>query len=125
MNILVYTSRGGKPRSLHLRHWWQGLLLSTCIVAFLAGLVGAGFWLGAQRPPEAYVLAWQDDIRSQREALEEIRHQAGADINALSARIGQLQGHVTRIDALGSRLVKMADIDSGEFDAKALGLYRL
>lgn len=116
MNIVIYTSRGGKPRSLHVRHWWQGVLLSAAVVTSLVGLVSAGFYWGSQRPPEEYVVAWQNEINAQQKALETVRSRATADINALSARIGQLQSHVTRLDALGSRLVTMADIDSEEFD---------
>jgi murein DD-endopeptidase MepM/ murein hydrolase activator NlpD len=37
-------------------------------------------------------------------------------IDALAARMGQVNAHVLRIDALGKRLTEMANIDSREFD---------
>ena len=45
-----------------------------------------------------------------------VLHKAAADIDALSSRIGLLQAHVMRLDALGRKLVHMARIDRGEFD---------
>ncbi len=124
MNIVVYTNRGGKPRSLHLGGAWQaGLMLGTAALA-LAGMVWLGYWLGQQRAPDAYVLQWQQQLDSQQQQLDSLREQAESDLNALAGRLGRLQGHITRVDALGSRLLAMADIDSKEFNftrAPAIG----
>jgi len=37
-------------------------------------------------------------------------------VTALAVRLGQLQAHVIRMEALGQRLTKMANLDKGEFD---------
>ncbi|MEZ5458725.1 MAG: M23 family metallopeptidase [Steroidobacteraceae bacterium] len=45
-------------------------------------------------------------------------------VDALAARVGQVNAHVLRLDALGKRLTQMANLDSREFDfdsAPALG----
>jgi murein DD-endopeptidase MepM/ murein hydrolase activator NlpD len=48
--------------------------------------------------------------------IRELRKQAQADINALTLRIGQLQGQMLRLNALGERLVSQGDLDAAEFD---------
>ena len=116
MNIVVYTNRGGKPRSLHISGALQaGLVLGACLF-LVGGLALGGYWAGAQSTPEDYVVEWREQIDKQRSQLDTLRGQAESDLNALAGRLGRLQGHVTRVDALGSRLLAMADIDSKEFN---------
>jgi murein DD-endopeptidase MepM/ murein hydrolase activator NlpD len=38
------------------------------------------------------------------------------NVDALALRLGQMNAHVVRLDALGSRLTQMADLKDGEFD---------
>ena len=124
MNIVVYTNRGGKPHSLHIGGALQAGILLGAILFLVGGLVLSGYIAGAQRSPEAYVVEWTEQVDQQRLRLDELRAQADSDLNALAGRLGRLQGHITRIDALGSRLLAMADIDSKEFNfthAPAMG----
>lgn len=116
MNIVVYTNRGGKPRSLHIGGALQASLLLSVALLLVGGLVLSGYFAGAQRSPEAYVVEWREQVNQQRVQLDELRGQAESDLNALAGRLGRLQGHITRVDALGSRLLAMADIDSNEFN---------
>jgi len=37
-------------------------------------------------------------------------------VDAMAMRMGEVNAHVIRLDALGKRLTEMADIDSHEFD---------
>jgi murein DD-endopeptidase MepM/ murein hydrolase activator NlpD len=48
--------------------------------------------------------------------MADTERQAEENIDALTARIGQLNAHILRLDALGRRLVTMADLDDGEFN---------
>lgn len=52
----------------------------------------------------------------QRQTIDETRRSASENMDALAMRLGRLQSHVIRLDALGDRLTKMADLDKGEFD---------
>ena len=93
-------------------------------VLLMIGVVGlvisASAWLGYNLNPhqdkQALIDEWQANVRSQQVQLSHIREEADADIDALSSRIGLLQAHVMRLDALGRKLVKMASIDTKEFD---------
>lgn len=62
------------------------------------------------------VQAWEEKISIQKQELADTKANAQDHINALSLRLGQLQAHVIRIDALGDRLASMAKLDKGEFD---------
>ena len=62
------------------------------------------------------VSEWQERIHQQQVQLKYLRQEAEADVDALSSRLGLLQAHVMRLDALGQKLIDMANIDKGEFD---------
>lgn len=116
MNIVVYTNRGAKPRSFNLGGPLQLCLALVGVVALTAVLLAGGYAVGVKQAPSQVVAQWEQQLTGQQHALEAVRAQAEADLNALAARLGGMQAHITRMDALGSRLVAMADIDEQEFN---------
>jgi murein DD-endopeptidase MepM/ murein hydrolase activator NlpD len=81
----------------------------------VTGSVYVGYTLNPGQDNQALIDEWQTDVHHQQVQLEYIREEADADIDALSSRIGLLQAHVMRLDALGRKLVKMASIYKSEF----------
>ena len=80
---------------------------------------GAAYWgyrLNPYQDNQALVTRWQQQIHQQKVQLQYLRQEAEADVDALSSRLGLLQAHVMRLDALGQKLILMANIDKGEFD---------
>ena len=61
----------------------------------------------------------QEQIRQQQVEVEHAIEEAEQNVNALALRIGEMQAHVIRLDALGGRLVDMAELDPEEFDFNA------
>ncbi len=59
---------------------------------------------------------WQANLEQQQKELARLQQAAQDGANAMARRLGQLQAQVIRLEALGQRLVKMAHLDSGEFD---------
>jgi murein DD-endopeptidase MepM/ murein hydrolase activator NlpD len=82
----------------------------------VTGSVYVGYTLNPSQDNLALIDEWQSDVHRHQLQLNHIREEADADIDALSSRIGLLQAHVMRLDALGRKLVKMARIDKSEFD---------
>lgn len=82
----------------------------------VTGSVYLGYTLNPDQDNQALIDEWQTDVHRQQVQLKHIREEADANIDALSSRIGLLQAHVMRLDALGRKLVKMARIDKSEFD---------
>lgn len=96
-------------------------LMSLVIALSIGVLVGAGYWIGtrveraAGVSPEV-VAAWKKELAGQRNAVVAARQQAQSYVDALALRTGQLQAQMMRLNALGQRLTKMANLDNGEFD---------
>jgi murein DD-endopeptidase MepM/ murein hydrolase activator NlpD len=59
---------------------------------------------------------WSQEIEVQQEMLNQVQDNASKNLDALAARLSKLQAHVMRLDALGSRLANMADLNEIEFD---------
>ena len=58
----------------------------------------------------------QQAIQQQQSELTEVRAKAEQDLNALAAKLGQLQAHANRLNALGERLTEIGKLNDGEFD---------
>lgn len=82
----------------------------------MSGAVYLGYTLNPDQDNQVLINEWQADVHRQQVQLKHIREEADADIDALASRIGLLQAHVMRLDALGRKLVNMASIDKTEFD---------
>lgn len=126
MNIILF-HKGGRTLQLDLAHWPMALAALFCVLLLLAGAGAAGYFtavkLGATDPHEQ-IQAMRAELAAQEAEVEKLRRSASEDINALAVRLAQAQAQIMRLDALGERLVKMADLDAGEFDfgaAPALG----
>lgn len=118
--IIVDSSRGrtyalgGGPNPL-LRLW---LPLCGGLLLFSTLLFQAGWWLrtATAGPMVEIVDVRADEIAAQRAQLAEVRTQLRDQSAALHRRIAQLQAHVIRLDAAGSRMTQLAELDAGEFD---------
>jgi murein DD-endopeptidase MepM/ murein hydrolase activator NlpD len=92
------------------------LLTGGILGLVISGSMLLGYSLNPSQDNQILIDEWQADVHNQQVQLTHIREEAEADIDALSSRIGMLQAHVMRLDALGRKLVNMASIDTKEFD---------
>ncbi|MES9869873.1 MAG: peptidoglycan DD-metalloendopeptidase family protein [Sedimenticola sp.] len=99
------------------------LLLGMGVV--LSGVIGGSLWAGyelglqAQQPQGESERANQilhDMIREQQISLDETRATSREHFDALALRLGEMQSHVLRLDALGERLAALGKLDPDEFD---------
>ena len=114
MKFVVLRQRAAQVWSVDLPGRWVvgigSLVLCTLLgMAFLAGFTAAG-----RAPSESSLLAGLGS--TEHTDLDELRSRLQERIDAMSARVGQLNAHVIRLDALGKRLAEMANVDSREFD---------
>lgn len=128
---IILISRSGVSRTLRCaagcRAWF---VLGTPIALATFVLLGAGFWVGgvAARHTASHSVAADPDsaqavldalraqVAGQQQEIEQARRAAGANVDALSRKIAQLQADVMRLDAVGRRMVEVAHIDAAEFD---------
>ena len=83
------------------------ILLSTGLVLGLGASVGAGVVQNARL--QAKVDQQQIELAAARDASQR-------EINALAARLGELQTQANRLNALGERLTRAGQLEDGEFD---------
>ena len=120
---LILLSKG-RGHLGHLRLTSRRVWLALTVIALL-GSAGA-FYGGYQAAthfgtvnPANQVAAWRADLAEQEAVLEATRRDARHNLDALALRLGQMNAHVVRLDALGQRLTQMADLEDGEFDFAA------
>ncbi len=114
MNI-IFLKNGKKAKTISLHEPKHLAVLTTIALFTIAALLTIGYKLGGHNTPKSYVAAWQEEIDIQKTELNQLNDYSNAHIDSLTSRVGQLQGHVTRMDALSTKLVKMADLDPTEF----------
>jgi len=94
-----------------------GLLL---MVALVAG--GAGYQLAISQAEEQSALDaeqkadWQQKLQQQQAEVARIRETVQQQIDTMVLRIGQLQGRLLRLDALGQRFIESGLVSGEEFN---------
>lgn len=116
MNILIYQNNGAKPRNININPLFVGIGTVVLGAALVVGGAFLGYRYGDANSPMEMVNKWSSTLAEQDQKLNHLREDASANVNALAARIGKLQAHVTRVDAFGARLLDMAKLDKREFD---------
>jgi len=104
----------------------KGALARAAVVAFTtaavaAGAAGAGFWYGRSSTPEpavqaATVAELKTMFQQERKNLDRVEQESVGQLDAVAGRVGEMQAEILRLNALGERLVEMADLDAEEFD---------
>jgi murein DD-endopeptidase MepM/ murein hydrolase activator NlpD len=90
----------------------------------VAGMAAGGIWYGYQLGLEAAQAAWREEaamridahLQEQMSNIEENRKRTNENLDALAMRLGEIQSHMLRVNALGERLVEMEKLDLSEFD---------
>jgi murein DD-endopeptidase MepM/ murein hydrolase activator NlpD len=121
MDILVLSGSRRKCRRITIGPAGLAIAGAWLLVLF-AGVFYGGFQAAESRTTDvvASIRAqtdsmWRQEIENQRKVLQQARTAAEASLNAMAARLTVLHGYVTRLDALGSRLAAMAELDDIEF----------
>jgi murein DD-endopeptidase MepM/ murein hydrolase activator NlpD len=119
MNVIFLSKREGKARQLNLAH----PLTLSLIGGFVLVVLGSAFMLGVQLGHDGQGRVMSGDalqrvgaLAQERAQISELKQQLQLRIDAMAMRLGEVNAHVLRLDALGKRLTEMADIDSREFN---------
>ncbi len=118
MNIIFVGKFRGRPLRCQLDGHRQLIACITIISLFACLLVSGGYWYGNTHAAVNQLAELEHDISRQKILIREARQSAESELDALAARLGKMQANVIRLNALGQRLVKVAKLDSKEFDFK-------
>ncbi|MBW4935641.1 M23 family metallopeptidase [Marinobacter sp. F4206] len=121
MNIILVGKHHGKSRVVAL----NGAVAVGLIFLVLA-LLGSAGWAGYQvaiskvestKPtPSGLVAHWQARLNEQKSELAAVEQEVQQQIDALTLRLGEMQGRLLRLDALGQRFVESGLVASEEFN---------
>jgi murein DD-endopeptidase MepM/ murein hydrolase activator NlpD len=119
MNILLVSKRLGGSGCLSLDRGKIMAIAAVVLLALPALALYGGYQLGREDAPVdplALADAVNAELDRQRAEIDDAKRVADENLNALTLRLGKMQAHVIRLDALGQRLTRTAGLDSGEFD---------
>lgn len=115
MHLIIYSHRRGDARQIRLNSVVPAALcLSVLALVFLAGRMMSGNTNDALTADA--VEQMRAEVEAQQAKISDLDAEARANLDALAVRMGQLNAHVVRLDALGRRLVSMADLEETEFN---------
>lgn len=129
---VVLSSRSGRTRRfnverLHVAGFFSAIiavLVSAIVLSYQVGHDEGSDQIDAkvfaiQVEPAPLLAEFERVLAEQEASIDTLSVQSENELRALSQRVGQLQAHVMRIDALGQRVASMADLKDGEFDFSA------
>src|ERR1700733_6691180 len=119
MNVIFVGRKSGRVKQFDLRHPVFMSLGALLIVGVLGTAFSIGVGLGARHGsgnPIDQLGNWSAELLHQKAQLEDSKRVLQEKVNALAMRVGQMNANVIRLDALGKRLTRMANLDDGEFD---------
>ena len=115
MNLIFFSRRLGKARHVNLSHPVTVTLLGLAGLALLAGVFSLGVTAGV-KGASLGVLGESVGLAQERSDLARLRTRLQEGIDGLALKMGMLNAHMVRLNALGKRLAQMANLSSREFD---------
>ena len=96
-----------------------GILFAIFVVG---GFYAGGKFVGKQAEVSYSALRaeaddqWHHELEKQRHQIVLAKENAEKNLDVLSARLSVMQGHLLRLDALGARLINLANMSDQEFN---------
>jgi murein DD-endopeptidase MepM/ murein hydrolase activator NlpD len=119
MNVIFLSRREGRARGVNLAHPLALSLIAGLTLAILGSAFALGLQFGRgadQRGVLSDTLSFGSLLAEQKREITDLKQQLQLRVDAMAMRLGAVNAHVIRLDALGKRLTEMADIDSHEFN---------
>ncbi len=117
MNVIIVSRFMRSPKKLSFSDPKVAASAATAMVLLFAIAFGTGFASrGANGAAAAEVARLKQDLSLQQSQLQSAREDAQREINAVAARVGELQAQANRLNALGERLTHDSKLSDGEFN---------
>lgn len=116
MNFQIVSGRTGRTWRLDLAQPRMALFACGSALLVAGAIFVAGLQLGRFVTGPMNQRQFAQALDQQRLDLRAARGQLQGKVDALATRVGTMNAHLIRLDALGRRLTDLADLDRGEFD---------
>ncbi len=119
MKLIYLSRRDSRLRQIDFQQRGTLLVAATALCGVVAAVFFAGIQAGQHlrgTAADTHLAHLQAELAEQSSALDTLRAHTSDTMDALAMRIGQMNARVIRLDALGHRLTRMADLEDGEFD---------
>ena len=119
MNIIVFSGRqgGGRSRYFDLAHPVTLAVFALVVLGALGTAFAIGMQLGAHGGgASGDSKTWSRVLAEQKSEIAEMRARVQERVDAIAGRLGQLDAHIIRIDALGKRITTIANVDRRQFN---------
>ena len=115
MNLIFFSNSRGRAHHLNLAHPVTLTLLGILGLGVLAGAFMGGLKVGV-RGASVGTLGDPALVAAERAELAAMKVRLQERIDGLAVRMGVLNAHLVRLNALGKRLTQMANLNNREFD---------
>ncbi len=117
MNVIIAAKFLRSPKKLAFDDPKVAGIALGAIALVLSAAFGMGFLArGANGAALAQIAELQAEMAVQKVALDQARDDAQREVNAIAARVGELQAQANRLNALGDRLTRVGKLKDGEFN---------
>lgn len=119
MNVIFVGRKTGRIKQVELRHPLVLAAALSLVVLVVGGAFSVGVGLGVRHRgpnPIDQLGGWSAELVRQEAQIDEVRHVLQEKVNVLAMHVGQMNANVIRLNALGKRLTRMANLKDGEFD---------
>jgi murein DD-endopeptidase MepM/ murein hydrolase activator NlpD len=116
MNVIFFSRRVGNARQFNLSHPVTLSLVTVAALGVVVTIFALGLQIGERSMARTTLLNPGVAARAQQAEVAALKSQLQDRVDALAMRLGIMNAHVIRLNALGKRLTLMAHINSREFD---------
>jgi murein DD-endopeptidase MepM/ murein hydrolase activator NlpD len=122
MNLIWFSGRAGRARQFNLEHPLTLAILGALVLAILTTAFVLGMRLGERTGRaigKSSTSTWSGALLDEKHEIAELRARLQDRVDAMAIRLGAINAHILRLNALGKRLTAMANIDHREFNFDA------
>lgn len=117
MNVIIAANFLRSPKKLAFDQPKVAGIALGAIALVLATAFGLGYLArGANGAALEEIARMQARLDQQALELDQARDEAQREVNAIAARVGELQAQANRLNALGDRLTRVGKLKDGEFN---------
>jgi murein DD-endopeptidase MepM/ murein hydrolase activator NlpD len=119
MNLIWFAGREGRAHQFNLQHPLTLALLAALVLAILGTAFALGMRLGehtGRAISTSGTRSFSGALADEKEEIAQLRTQLQDRVDAMAMRLGTINAHILRLNALGKRLTEMANINHREFN---------